>query len=159
MAVVQLKLDAKGRTYSTIANITTSPTQSTQSTQPQSNVKQSNNQLASNKYKKDQQNNNTCNQIGHNADGINAMLIRVPTVASLNKSRSATVTHSCKKPSIKNGTGKMCLCELEFRVDYRKRSESIKVDNWEYIYKEKQQPNCEKILDEANEEKENSLPR
>ena len=159
MAVVQLKLDAKGRTYSTIANITTSPTQSTQSTQPQSNAKQSNNQLANNKYKKDQQNNNTCNQNSHNVDVISAKLIRVPTVASLNKSRSAAVTHSCKTPSLKNGTGKMCLCELEFRVDYRNRSESIKVDNWEYIYKEKQQQHCEKLPDVAIDEKGNSLPR
>ncbi|CRL04869.1 CLUMA_CG017922, isoform A, partial [Clunio marinus] len=35
-----------------------------------------------------------------------------------------------------NRNGKVCLCELEYR-DKRMRSESINVDNWDYIYKEK----------------------
>lgn len=128
MAVVQLKFDQKGKySYSTIGNINQAHKQLIETHDPVA----ANGLPSYSDNKRDPQR-------PHNGDHKKDLITRKNV-----KSRSA---NSGRTPN-GNGTslsctaspgkhGKVCLCELEFG-DNRKRSESIKVDNWDYIYKEK----------------------
>lgn len=137
MAVVQLKFDQKGKySYSTIANIN-------QSHKPQlieNHVSITNGHSGFNDNKRDVQG-------PHNGSHKKELITRKNVTSrpfSSNRttangrqqnglsSHNTNPTNSCAA----SPNGKVCLCELEFR-DNRKRSESIKVDNWDYIYKEK----------------------
>lgn len=153
MAVVQLKFDQKGKySYSTIANINQSHKQ----------------QLIENHIPITNNGNSDCKSEppangGHKRDLI--------TRKNVSKSRSLSSTtlngrpqngfqhhHNGNSLSCANSApgknGKVCLCELEFRDNRdknRKRSESIQVDNWDYIFKEKAiQANLELPDDERN---------
>lgn len=136
MAVVQLRLDPKGKAYSTIATTFLNDAQN-------SSLKQQPNQLAITN------NNNLKNYHynQHNSYNKNDLIPIKSTKANCCKFRSTTAsqhtssctTHLNQPINGNNGIAKYCFCELEYReqCDQRNRSESIKVDNWEYIYKEK----------------------
>ena len=125
MAVVQLKFDQKGKySYSTIANIN-------QSHKPQLIENHaSNGHSGITENKRDAQ----CPHNGDNKKEISRKNV-ISRPHSLNRNgRQQNGLNSINKTASPNG--KVCLCELKFH-DHRKRSESIKVDNWDYIYKEK----------------------
>lgn len=110
MAVVQLKFDQKGKySYSTITDIN-------QSHKPQ---------IIENHVSRNHKRDVPC---PHNGDHKNELITRknVTSRPLVNRTQLCASSHNAK----------VCLCDLEFR-DNRKRSESIKVDNWDYIYKEK----------------------
>lgn len=150
MAVVQLKFDQKGKySYSAIANINQSHKQQL----IESHIPITNNGHLD--YKSDSQ----CPHNGHKKDLI--------TRKNVSKSRSLSssgATANGRQNSYHNGNslgcsslspgknGKVCLCELKFRDNNRKRSESIKVDNWDYIFKEKafKEEDLEKLDEERN---------
>jgi hypothetical protein len=139
MAVVQLKFDQKGKySYSTIANINQSHKQQL----IENHIPIVNNGHVD--YKSESQYPHN----GHKKDLI--------TRKNASKSRSLSSNGSTANGRQQNAfhhhhngnslgcansspgkNGKVCLCELEFRDNNRKRSESIKVDNWDYIFKEK----------------------
>lgn len=134
MAVVQLKFDQKGKySYSTIANINQSHKQQL--------IETYNGHSGLGDSARDA-------SFEHNGDHKKDLITRKNV-----KSRSVTTSRPTANGRSLNGfislngsssncatspghNGKVCLCELGFR-DNRKRSESIKVDNWDYIYKEK----------------------
>lgn len=138
MAVVQLKFDQKGKySYSTIANIN-------QSHKPpliENHVSIANGHSGLN--------DNKCDVLcpPHNGDHKTEIITR-KNVTSRPFSKNKTSVNGRQQNGLHNHNtnsanpcavspnGKICLCELEYR-DNRKRSESIKVDNWDYIYKEK----------------------
>jgi hypothetical protein len=136
MAVVQLKFDQRGKySYSAIANINQSHKQQL----IENHIPISNNGHVDCKSEPQFPHN------GHKKDLI--------TRKNANKSRSLSssgpTTNGRQQNGFNNGNslgcsnsspgknGKVCLCELQFHDKNRKRSESIKVDNWDYIYKEK----------------------
>lgn len=136
MAVVQLRFDQKGKySYSTIANINQSHKQQLIAHELPSPPITTNGESYNANNKRER------NQCTHN--GIHKKdLITQKNVKS--RSNGASVNncrHTSKHYANHNGHSinhKVCLCELEFRDKIsRQRSESIKVDNWEYIYKEK----------------------
>lgn len=126
MAVVQLKFDQKGKySYSAIANINQSHKQ--QLIEIHSPITNGHATYANNNE-------------SHNGEQKNDLITnnaKSEVVSPTNGRQYNGVNHSssnnCTSPS-KNG--KVCLCELKFR-EKRKRSESIKVENWDFIYKEK----------------------
>lgn len=126
MAVVQLKFDQRGKySYSTIADINQSHKQQliedTGSDLPRDVKPQS--------------------LVSHNGDHKTDILTRISVKSDLVaavKGRQSNGIHNggsinCTSPS---RNGKVCLCELDFH-ERRKRSESIKVENWDFIYKER----------------------
>lgn len=131
MAVVQLKFDQKGKySYSAIANINQSHKQ----------------QLIENHIPAVNGHSHTdveqCLYIGdHKKDLITRKNVKSRSLSTSGNGRQQNGFHTHNgNPSAcstsPGNNGKVCLCELEFR-DNRKRSESIKVDNWDFIYKEK----------------------
>lgn len=134
MAVVQLKFDQKGKyCYSTIANINQSHKQ--QLIESHITIANGNSGFSSDKRE------------SHNGDHKKDLITRKNVKSRSLTSSRPTVNCRHQNGFISNGNspncvtspnlnGKVCLCDLEFR-DNRKRSESIKVDNWDYIYKEK----------------------
>jgi hypothetical protein len=132
MAVVQLRLDPKGKAYSTIATTFLNDAPGSPHKQPPHQLAITNN----NNFK-----NHHYNQ--HNSYNKKDLIPINSTKANCCKFRSTTAiqhTNGCTKNQQingNNGMAKYCFCELECREAGRNRSESIKVDNWEYIYKEK----------------------
>jgi hypothetical protein len=139
MAVVQLKFDQKGKySYSTIANINQSHKQQ---------LIESHISITNNNGHSDFKNESQCQHNGgHKKDLITRKNVGKTRSLSCNgttaNGRQNGFQHhhngnslGCANSPGKNG--KVCLCELEFRDNNRKRSESIKVDNWDYIFKEK----------------------
>jgi hypothetical protein len=157
MAVVQLKFDQKGKySYSAIANIDQSHKQQL----IESTVTTTNGNLVYGDGRRDIQcpHNST-----HKKDLISRKNVKSRSLTTnqvnVNGRQQNGGSHShngnpsnCTAPGGKNG--KVCLCELEFR-DNRKRSESIKVDNWDYIYKEK----AFAAKQDVPEEQKNSIPK
>lgn len=136
MAVVQLKFDQKGKySYSTIANIN----QSHKLIEAHISVPNGHSSVGDNKWDA------TCQHNGdHKKDLITRKNVKSRSVAANRATANGRPqngfisvnggsTHCATSPG---HNGKVCLCELGFR-DNRKRSESIKVDNWDFIYKEK----------------------
>lgn len=147
MAVVQLRLDTKGKTYSAIANVNQSHKQQFNVNHQSTNVKsKSNNSNLNNK--KDNQ--NLCNKNGYQCNKKEILIVNGnktgsnSTILSQTNGKTETSRHNnhnvnVNQVSPKATNGTVCLCELHYKnKEQRKRSESIKVDNWEYIYKEKQ---------------------
>lgn len=138
MAVVQLKFDQKGKySYSTIENIN----QSHKQPLIENNIAATNGHLDYSDSKIESQ----CPLNGaHKKDLITRKNVKSRSFTSNRTTGNGRPPNSfqnhnsnssnCSTSPSKNG--KVCLCELAFR-DKRKRSESIKVDNWDYIYKEK----------------------
>lgn len=120
MAVVQLKFDQRGKySYSAITDINESHRQ---------HLLESATISPPNGHSDDiKRDSNAPHNGGHKKDLITRKNVKGPT------SSCRPHNGNCTSPG-KNG--KVCLCELEFG-DKRKRSESIKVENWDYIYKEK----------------------
>lgn len=133
MAVVQLKFDQKGNySYSAIANIDQSPSQQlieSQATTVNGHLE----------YADDQRDAQCLPNGGHKKDLITRKNVKSRSLAtSQSVAGNGRVHHHNGKLSTCTASasnGRVCLCELEFR-DKRKRSESIKVDNWDFIYKE-----------------------
>lgn len=122
MAVVQLKFDQRGKySYSAITDINESHRQHL----IENSISPSNGHPVRNDGNKRET--PTQPNGGHKKDLITRKNAKCVT------SSSRPHNSNCTSPG-KNG--KVCLCELEFG-DKRKRSESIKVENWDYIYKEK----------------------
>lgn len=139
MAVVQLKFDQKGKySYSSIAPPLTNNNNETD--------------MASNEITNDDEvvvencNLNTPNQHYHSDDNHKSCRKEFTMSSTTNSTQTrslssnfSSLTSPAHNPSVdcpsKNPT-KFCLCELEFRENRTKRSHSIKVDNWELIYKE-----------------------
>jgi hypothetical protein len=125
MAVVQLKFDQKGKySYSTIANINQS-------------------QLIENHICVTKNGHSGCGENTHDPLCPQNIIHKKDLITRKNiKSRSLStngrpfINHNCTTSPCGGNNGKVCLCELEYR-EKRKRSESIKVDNWDFIYKEK----------------------
>lgn len=154
MAVVQLKFDRKGKySYSAIANIDQSHKQQL----IESHITTTNGHPV---YADD----SPClPNSGHKKDLITRKNVKSRSVVA---SQAATVNgrqqngfhhhngnqSTCTASPSKGG--KVCLCELKFR-DNRKRSESIKVDNWDFIYKEKSFP----LNLEVPEDVQKSIPK
>lgn len=121
MAVVQLKFDRRGKySYSTIANI--NQTQLIESHIPFANGHSG---------------------LGGGGGDSPQCLLNVTSktdILTTKNVKTRTITASNCRHTNQNGAtspnAKVCLCELKFR-DKRNRSESIKVENWDYIYKEK----------------------
>lgn len=135
MAVVQLKFDQKGKySYSAIANINQSHKQQ---------LIENHIPITNNNGHLDFRNESQCQRNGgHKKDLITRKNVTKSRSLSCNGSVNGRQNGhhngnslSCANSPGKNG--KVCLCELEFRDNNRKRSESIKVDNWDYIFKEK----------------------
>lgn len=119
MAVVQLKFDQRGKySYSAITDINESHREHLLES---ATISPPNGRIDDKKRET-----KTPLNGGHKKD-----LITRKNAKCVTSSRPHNV--NCTSPG-KNG--KVCLCELEFG-DKRKRSESIKVENWDYIYKEK----------------------
>lgn len=123
MAVVQLKFDRKGKySYSTIANIN-------QSQIIESHVPFANGQSGP------IQDSPQCPLNGASKKEIitrkNVKTRTITPSNCLHTNQNGSSLSGATSPN-----GKVCLCDLKFR-DGRSRSESIKVDNWDYIYKEK----------------------
>lgn len=137
MAVVQLKFDRKGKySYSTIANINQSPL-------IESHVPFANGHSELNGDSPQ------CPLNGSNkTDTKTRKNVKTRTITTSNSLHANQNGNSLSGATSPNG--KVCLCELKFR-DKRSRSESIKVDNWDYIYKEKSfRVNRDQPLDDLN---------
>lgn len=151
MAVVQLRLDTKGKTYSAIANVNHSHKQQFNANHQSANGKSKSNNSNNLNNKKDNQkdlcNNNKngyqCNKkeiliVNGNKSGSNTTILsQTNGKTETSRHNNHNVNPNQLSPNATNGT--VCLCELHYQnKEKRRRSESIKVDNWEYIYKEKQ---------------------
>ena len=157
MAVVQLKFDQKGKySYSAIANINQSHKQ--QLIENHIAITNNNGHLEHKKESPSQHNGN------HKKDLITRKNVGKSRSLSCNgttaNGRQNGFQHhhngnslSCSNSPNKNG--KVCLCELKFHDNNRKRSESIKVDNWDFIFKE----NAFKTNLDVPEEKRNATPK
>lgn len=131
MAVVQLKFDQKGKySYSAIANINQSHKQ--QLIENHVAITNNNGHLEQKKESQSQHNGS------HKKDLITRKNVGKSRSLSSNGStaNSRQNGNSLSCANSPNNNGKVCLCELKFRDNNRKRSESIKVDNWDYIFKE-----------------------
>lgn len=145
MAVVQLKFDQKGKySYSTIANINQSHKQQL----IENHILTTNGHSGYSDGKRDA-------QCPHNGDHKKDLITRknVKSRSAGCRQQNGFANHNLNSTNCATspGTnGKVCLCELEFR-DNRKRSESIKVENWDFIYKEKPfRTNLDVFDDERN---------
>lgn len=138
MAVVQLKFDQKGKySYSTIANIN----QLHKHQIIESHIPLPNGRSGLDDGKQDA----TCQHNGdHKKDLITRKNVKSRSVTAASRPSANGRPHNgfisvnggvSKCATSPGHNAKVCLCDLGFRD--RKRSESIKVDNWDYIYKEK----------------------
>lgn len=156
MAVVQLKFDQRGKySYSTIANIN----QTHKHQLIENHISTTNGHSAHSDNSQDSH----CPVNGyHKKDLITRKNVKCRSLSSNRTTDNCRVQNGF---SHQNGNSsncatspgrneKVCLCELALR-DNRKRSESIKVDNWDYIYKEKA---FRASLDVPNDER-NSIPK
>lgn len=155
MAVVQLKFDQKGKySYSSIANINQSHKQQLIESQIQFT------NSGHFECKKEPQSPHN----GHKKDLITRKNVSKSRSLSSNGTTSngklQAVIHHGNSLNCANSSpgknGKVCLCELKFRDNNRKRSESIKVDNWDYIFKEKA---FQASLDLHHEAENNIIPK
>lgn len=129
MAVVQLKFDKKGQySYSTIANIN-------QSQLIENNISIANGHSDHN----DNIRESFCPTNGDNKkDLVTRKNVKSGSLTNGKGKQNGVIVHNGNSLGCTSlgKNGKVCLCELEFRDNKRKRSESIKVENWDYIYKE-----------------------
>lgn len=160
MAVVQMRVDANGRTYSSIVETTIEPQSpspstailveaNTETVQPTSESTPLNHQNHLNNNCKDKLSgpNQEHRSQQHSNDRV------IPTINVISPFSSTEMQYECLPPllkvsmssnnglvsgySIPNG-GKFCYCS---RRRPMLRSESIKVDNWDYIYTERRLTN------------------
>lgn len=149
MAVVQLRLDTKGKTYSAIANVNQSHKQQFNVNHQSTNGKsKSNNSNLNNK--KDNHKDLCSNKNGYQCNKKEILIVNGnktgsnSTILSQTNGQTETSRHNNHNSNVNQLSpnainGQVCLCEVHYQnKEKRKRSESIKVDNWEYIYKEKQ---------------------
>lgn len=138
MAVVQLKFDRKGKySYSTIANIN------------QSQLIESHAPFHANGHSvlDSEQPQLPSNGVAKKDSAARKNAKAKPISANNCLHTSHTTLSGATSP---NQNGKVCLCELKF-CDKRSRSESIKVDNWDYIYKENSfRVNRDQLRDDLN---------
>lgn len=147
---MQLKFDKKGKySYSTIANIGESDKPQVF---PQPQLTSVLNERSPFKKKLDA-------QYPHNCDHKEEILARKNLTSqqlgktSMSRRQKNDLNATITKPTVTTPTGKICLCELELNGIHnnRKRSESLKIDNWDYVYKEKSfRTNSDQPQDEKN---------
>lgn len=137
MAVVQLKFDQTGKySYSSIApaaennnNVTDMTTNSNNNGITNDELVESCNPPTPNHHYRTDDSHKSCRKESIMLSNTRTRSLSSNFSSSTSPAHNSNGTEGSTKP-------KFCLCELEFRENRGKRSHSIKVDNWELIYKE-----------------------